>query len=60
LKNAADIGITNRKTIVTPCIVKIWLYWSAFSNVPSGPASWARISSASIPPIRKNTRAVAP
>jgi hypothetical protein len=26
LKNAADIGMTNRKIIVSPCIVKIWLY----------------------------------
>ncbi len=60
MKNAADIGITNRKIIVTPCIVKIWLYWSAFNKVPSGCASWARINSASSPPIRKNSRAVAP
>jgi hypothetical protein len=60
LKNAADIGMTNRKIIVTPCIVKIWLYWSALSNVLSGLASWLRINRASMPPIRKNANALKP
>jgi hypothetical protein len=39
LKNAADIGMTTRKIMVTPCIVKIWLYCSAVSTAPSGRAS---------------------
>ena len=43
-----------------PCIVKIWLYWSAFRSVPSGCASCARISSASRPPMMKNANAVTP
>src|SRR5262245_39670453 len=54
------MGITNRKTIVTPCIVKSWLYWSAFSRCWSGRASWLRISSASSPPIRKKANAETP
>ncbi len=60
MKNAADIGITNRKTIVSPCIVKIWLYWSAFKTVPFGCASCARIRSASRPPTMKKANAVTP
>src|SRR5205809_3104175 len=50
--------MTNRKIIVIPCIVKIWLYWAAFSSVLSGFASWLRISYASIPPIRQNAKAL--
>ena len=42
------------------CMVNIWLYLSAESTVPSGPASWARISSASMPPMRKNDIAATP
>src|SRR5204863_270770 len=52
--------MTNKKIIVTPCIVKIWLYWSALSNVLSGLASWLRINRASTPPIRKNANALKP
>ena len=58
--NAAPIGITTRKTIVVPCIVKTWLYRSALSSLPSGAASCMRISSASMPPMRKKNSAVAP
>jgi hypothetical protein len=39
LPNAAAIGIANRKIIVVACIVNIWLYRSAESTVPFGPAS---------------------
>src|SRR5690349_23969907 len=46
--------MTNRKIIVMPCMVKIWLYWSAFSSVLLGLASCERINSASHPPITKN------
>ncbi len=55
MKNAADIGMTNRKIIVSACIVKIWLYWSAFSSVLPGFASCERINNASHPPTMKNT-----
>ena len=60
MKNAADIGMTNRKIIVRPCIVKIWLYCSAFSTVLLGFASCDRISSASTPPMMKNRNDVIP
>ena len=50
--------MTTRKTIVVPCMVKIWLYFSGVSNVLSGAPSWMRISSASTPPNMKNTKAV--
>ena len=60
MNSADDIGITNRKIIVMPCIVKIWLYWSAFTRVPSGWASCARISSASRPPMMKKKKATTP
>ena len=60
MKNAADIGITNRKIIVSPCIVKTSLYVAAFKSVPSGCASCDRINSASMPPTMKKTNAVAP
>src|SRR6266511_282086 len=50
--------MTTRKIMVTPCMVKIWLYFSAVSSFPFGRASCERISSASTPPIRKNTKEV--
>ena len=50
-----------RKTIVVPCIVKMRLYWSALTMLPSGVASCRRrISSASMPPTRKNRNDVTP
>src|SRR3954453_6846251 len=52
--------MTNRKIIVRPCIVKIWLYWSAVSSVLLGLASCERISSASHPPITKNRNEESP
>ncbi len=51
--NAELRGMTTKKIIVSPCIVKIWLYRSAERTSPSGPASCARISSASLPPTTK-------
>src|SRR5690606_22454430 len=47
-------------TIVVACIVNIWLYLSADRILPSGPASWARMSSASRPPTRKKNRDTTP
>src|ERR671922_2024326 len=52
--------MTTRKIIVTPCIVNTWLYVSASRKVPFGWASWTRSRSASMPPRRKKTNAVAP
>jgi hypothetical protein len=60
LKNAADSGMTTRKIMVSPCMVKSWLYASAERRFPFGRASWSRMSSASIPPRRKNMIAVTP
>ena len=60
LKKAALIGMITRKTIVVPCIVKIWLYASADNTWPFGCASCSRISNASMPPIKKNVNAVVP
>src|SRR5438876_6174320 len=53
-------GITTRKIMVVPCIVKSSLYVPAARKVLSGRASWTRRSSASTPPTRKNTSAVRP
>jgi hypothetical protein len=58
--NAAPIGMTTRKIIVMPCIVKIWLYRSAENSFCSGAASWARMSRASTPPTTKKNSAAAP
>ena len=49
-----------RKTIVVPCIVNRVLYCDAVSTVPFGPASWSRISSASMPATTKKTSASPP
>ena len=46
--------------MVVACIVNISLYRPALSTVPSGPASWARMSSASMPPTRKKNIAATP
>ncbi len=42
------------------CIVNIWLYLSADRIVPSACANCARMSSASNPPMKKNTMATTP
>src|SRR5438552_12963850 len=52
--------MTTRKIMVRPCIVKISLYASAVTTWPLGLASWARISSASLPPTRKKVNDVTP
>ncbi len=44
--------------MVVPCMVNNWLYVSAFTTWPFGPASWSRITSASTPPMTKNATAV--
>ena len=58
--NAAPIGITTRKIIVTPCIVKTWLYRAAESSFWPGAASWARMARASPPPMAKKNSDAAP
>ena len=60
LKNMALSGMIARKIMVVPCIVNSWLYVSGDRNVLFGVPSWIRSSSASMPPIRKKTKAVAP
>ncbi len=52
------MGITNRKIIVVPWIVKSWLYVSGSTNWMPGTASSARIRSASMPPRMKKANAV--
>ena len=52
--------MTKRNTIVVACMVNIWLYLSAESTVPFGPANWARISRASMPPMMKKAMATTP
>src|SRR3954466_11513751 len=49
-------GTTNRKTMVVPCIVISWLYVCGSSSVLLAWLSCRRISSASVPPSRKNTK----
>ena len=56
--NAADTGITNKKTMVTAWVVNRALYSAAVMKVPFGWASCTRINRASIPPKMKNTKAV--
>jgi hypothetical protein len=47
-----------RKIIVVPCIVKIWLYCAGVRNLFCGSASWMRTSSAITPPTRKKKKVV--
>jgi hypothetical protein len=55
LPNApVEIGMTKRKIIVTPCIVKTSSNAWGLSRPLSGRISWVRISSASTPPAAKN------
>ena len=49
-----------RNTIVVPCIVNSALNVSALTTVSFGRASCSRMISASIPPSRKNAKAVTP
>ena len=49
-----------RNTIVTPCIVKTWLYKSALRIFPSGLINCVRISRASMPPTPKKISAAKP
>ena len=60
MANAAAIGMTTRNTMVTPCMVKTWLYRSADSRLEPGIASCDRINSASDPPTRKKKNAATP
>ena len=58
--NALLAGMTARKIIVVPCIVKSALKVWAPSTWPLGWASWSRSSSASRPPSRKKAKAATP
>jgi hypothetical protein len=50
--------MTNRKIIVTPWVVKIWLYASGERTWLCGFASCVRTSRASIPPAPKKASVV--
>ena len=52
--------MTTMNTIVVPCIVNSALNVPASTKVLSGPASWIRMRSASMPPTRKKKNAVVP
>ena len=52
--------MTTRKIIVVPCIVNSSLKRCALTSVLSGRASCRRMSSASMPPIRKKMKAEVP
>ena len=54
---AAEMGITNRNTMVVPCMVKAALYSAAVRKVLSAEESWIRNRRASSPPTRKKTKA---
>ena len=58
LPNPENTGVANRNIIVTPCIENSWLNASGPSTSRSGPASWVRISSDSIPPAAKKAMPV--
>src|SRR5688500_10879236 len=52
--------MTTRKIMVVPGMAKSRVYAPAESTSALGGAGWARRSSASIPPIRENRKAVTP
>ena len=52
--------MTTMKTMVTPCIVKTWLYRSADSSWLPGTDSCRRMSSASTPPTRRKKNDATP
>src|SRR6185312_14942187 len=52
------MGDAYQNIIVTPCIVKSWLYASGDSRCVSACVSWTRMISASMPPRIKKTSAV--
>src|SRR5690606_24504149 len=54
------MGMPARKIIVTPCMVKTWVYTSADSSLAPGTARWVRISSASDPPTSRKKKAATP
>ncbi len=49
-------GMMNRKIMIAPCSVNIWLYVSASTIVFAGVSSSVRISSAKMPPSRNDAR----
>ena len=46
--------------MVVACMVNIWLYTLALKTLPSGAASWRRMSTASMPPTMKKNIAMTP
>ena len=57
--NPANSGVANSSSMIVPCIVNIWLYWSGVSTTCSpGLVSSARMTSAISPPIRNQMNEV--
>ena len=59
LPNANTIGVAKNSSMIVPCIVNSWLYWSTEKICSSGRASSARISSAMKPPTKNQMNDVA-
>ena len=52
LAKPANSGVAKSSSMIVPCMVNIWLYWSGLSTTCSpGCASSARMISAMRPPI---------
>ena len=59
LAKPANSGVANSSSMIVPCMVNSWLYWSGLSTTcRPGSISSARISRASSPPIMKKMNEV--
>ncbi len=58
LANPANSGVANSSSMTAPCMVNSWLYICWCTICMPGWASSARMTSAMIPPIRKNPNEV--
>ena len=57
LANPANSGVANISSMIVPCIVNSWLYWSLVGMICiPGSNSSARMMSAITPPSRKNVK----
>ena len=59
LANPANSGVANSSSMIVPCMVNIWLYWSGVSTTCSpGVASSARMTRAMMPASRNQMNEV--
>ena len=59
LANPANSGVAKSSSMIVPCIVNSWLYWSGLSTICSpGAASSARMTRAMRPPSRNHAKEV--